>query len=99
MLTDTRNLVSVSEVSQNASRVIARAEAGERLVIMRNTKPTAIIVDMETADRMSKIEEIEEDLKLLTASLVRMATDNGRRYDLDDIAAELGINLDSDEME
>jgi len=86
-------------VSQNASRVIARAEAGERLVIMRNTKPTAIIVDMETADRMSKIEEIEEDLKLLTASLVRMATDNGRRYDLDDIAAELGINLDSDEME
>jgi antitoxin (DNA-binding transcriptional repressor) of toxin-antitoxin stability system len=79
--------------------MLQRAENGERIVILRNNKPTAIIIDVNTADRIARIEELEEDMKLLVASMVRLATDSGRRYDLDEIAAEFGIELDSDEME
>lgn len=99
MRTATESLVGVTEVSRNPSRVIDRAEAGERLVILRNNKPAAIIIDVATADRLNKIEDLEEDLRLFAASLVRMATDSGRRFELEEIASELGIDLDSSEME
>lgn len=93
MQTDTRNLVPVSDVSRNASRVIANAAAGQWQVILKNNKPLAAVVDIESADRLNRIDELEEDMKLLTASLVRMATDNGIRHDLDDVLSELGIDV------
>ncbi len=40
-------------------------------------------------------EELESDLPLLTVALVRTMADSGRRYSLDDVAAELGVDLDS----
>ena len=99
MRTATESLVGVTDVSRHTSKFIDRAESGERLVILRNNKPAAIIIDVETANRLHKIEEMEEDLRLLVASLVRMTTDSGRRFELEEVAAEFGIDLDSDEME
>ena len=37
---------------------------------------------------------MEDDLKLMAASLVRLATDDGTRHALSDVAAEFGIDLD-----
>jgi prevent-host-death family protein len=99
MRTTTESLVGASEFGRSPGKMLQRAENGERIVILRNNKPTAIIIDVNTADRIARIEELEEDMKLLVASMVRLATDSGRRYDLDEIAAEFGIELDSDEME
>lgn len=93
MIADTRNLVSVTELSNNASAFIARAARGESLVVLKNNRPQAAIVSMEMADRVSHIDEIESDIRLLTATLVRLATDNGVRHDLDDVLAELDIQL------
>lgn len=99
METTTESLIGATDFARSPAKMLQRAENGERIVILRNNKPTAIIVDVKTAERVSRIEQIEEDMKLLVASMVRIATDDGRRYELDDIAAEFGIDLDSSEME
>lgn len=87
-------LVSVTEVKKNTTTYIDRARGGETLVVLKNNKPQAAIVDVEKAERLSQLDEIEDDLRLMAATLVRMATDSGVRHDLDDVIAELGIELD-----
>ncbi len=44
---------------------------------------------MDTADRLDRIDELADDLRLLAATIVRLATDDGRRYSLDEVEAEL----------
>jgi hypothetical protein len=39
-----------------------------------------------------KLEELEEDLRLLSIAVARTMTDNGRRYSLEEVEAELGID-------
>jgi prevent-host-death family protein len=97
MHTTTESLIGATDFGRSPASVLQRAENGERIVILRNNKPTAIIIDVETGERVAKIEELEEDLRLLVASMVRMATDNGNRYELDAVLAELAI--DASELE
>ncbi|HXD28076.1 MAG TPA: type II toxin-antitoxin system Phd/YefM family antitoxin [Arthrobacter sp.] len=93
MKTDTRNIVSVTAFGQNVSTYVRNAEDGEPKVIMRNNKPAAVLMGMEEAERLSRIDELEDDLKLLTAAMVRIVTDNGHRHRLSDVAEEFGIDL------
>lgn len=88
--------IGVTEVHANPSAALQRAAAGERLTVLKHNKPIAAIVDPETAERLRKIEELEEDLKLLALAVIRHATDNGARHRLEDVAAELGIDLDDE---
>lgn len=94
MRTDTKNLVSVTDFSRNTSRIINSAAEGTLHVILTNNRPTAAVIDMESAERLAHLDELEDDLKLMAASLVRLVTDNGTRHTLDDVAAEFGIDLD-----
>lgn len=89
-------MIGVAELSGNPSAFIGRASDGERITVLRHNKPMATLVDPVTAARMAKIEQIEEDLRLITIGVVRLATDNGVRHRLEDVAAELGIDLDSE---
>ncbi|WP_417235359.1 type II toxin-antitoxin system prevent-host-death family antitoxin [Arthrobacter sp.] len=93
MKTDTRNIASVTTFSQNVSTFVRGAEDGEPQVIMRNNRPAAVLMGMEDAERLSRIDELEDDLKLLTAAMVRIVTDKGNRHSLSDVAGEFGIDL------
>lgn len=96
MNVDTRDLISVSEASnKGVSKLVADAENGRPQVLLRNSKPVAVVVNIECMDRLQKIDELEDDLRLLSIALVRTAADSGRRYDLDDILAEAGIDPDT----
>lgn len=99
MHTSTDHLVGVSELARNTSTVVNRASNGERLVILKNNVPAAIIMDVASAKRAEQLEELEEDFRLLAASLIRITTDTGARHDLDDVISELGIELGPDETE
>ncbi|MDQ1053132.1 prevent-host-death family protein [Arthrobacter sp. SORGH_AS 212] len=94
MRTDTKNLVSVSDFSRHPSRYINSAAKGTSHVILKDNRPTAAVIDMESAERLAHLDELEDDLKLMAASLVRLVTDDGTRHSLDDVAAEFGIDLD-----
>ena len=45
-------------------------------------------------ERLARLEELENDLRLLSVALARTVTDSIRRYSLDEVAAEFGVNLD-----
>jgi hypothetical protein len=58
-----------------------------------------VLADVETMERLERIEEIESDLKLLSVAWVRTMTDNGNRHSLEDVATEFGVDLDEDDAE
>lgn len=93
MRTDTRDLVSATEVSKNPSRYIAEAAAGRTLLVLKNNQPTAAIVSIEKMAELSRLEEREEDLRMLSIAVVRSLTDDHVRHDLADVAAEFGVDL------
>ncbi|QXU56627.1 MULTISPECIES: type II toxin-antitoxin system Phd/YefM family antitoxin [Rhodococcus] len=94
MQIDTRDLVSVTELSQTLSRRIADAHEGRLTVVLKNNQPVAALVGPEDIERLQNLDEREENLRLLSLALVRMATDTGERISLDDLVAELGIDED-----
>lgn len=90
---DTKNMISVTELSKNVSPIIRSASEGNVLTVLTNNKPVAVIMGMESAERLSRIDEIEDDIRLLLVALGRSVADNGNRHSLDDVAAELGIDI------
>lgn len=97
MNVDTRDLISVTEAnSKGVSKLVTDAENGRPQVLMRNSKAVAVIVDIASMDRLQRLDELEDDLRLLSVALVRAAADDGRRYELDDVLAEAGIDLDTE---
>ena len=96
MRVDTSDIVSVSEANtRGVSKLISDAESGRPQVVLRNWKPVAAIVDIDRMDRLQRLDDLEDDLRLLSIALIRSAADSGRRYALDDVLAEAGIDPDS----
>jgi PHD/YefM family antitoxin component YafN of YafNO toxin-antitoxin module len=94
MKIDTNDMVSVSEASKNGvSWLIGEAGAGRNIVVLRNSRPAAVVVGPEVMDRLERVDELEEDLRLWALTLTRVATDTGERFDLDDVARQLGVDL------
>lgn len=92
MKVDTRDLISVTDANNKGiSGLVADAERGQSRIIVRNSKPVAAVVSVGEYDRLA---ELEENLVLMVAAFARMATDTGDWIELDDLAAELGVDLD-----
>ena len=97
MLTDTADLISITEASRSLSRLTDEVAAGRRLVILRNNEPAMALVPLAQADQMDRLAERESDLRLLALALARELIDDGRRFDLDDVLSEFGVEVVDDE--
>lgn len=93
---DSRDMVSVTDASRNVSQLVRDAEAGRHVVIMKSNTPAAVIIGKEDFERLQRIDEAEQDLRLLALTTVRLLTDSGNRHSVDDVAAELGVDLGED---
>ena len=75
MKVDTKNLVSMTEASQNFSKVARLAEEKGTVVILKNNAPRYILIDYslinDQAYVAAEVEEVEEIAKILTAKHVR----------------------------
>jgi len=93
---ETRDLISVTEASnRGVSRLVQDAARGRTQVLLRNNKAVAAVVGIAAVERLARLEELEGDLRLLSVALARTVADSGRRYSLDEVAAEFGVDLDS----
>ena len=100
MKIDTDDMVSVTEVnSRGFSWLIGEAAAGRNMLVLKNNAPAAVVVSPEVAGRLQALEGMEEDLRLLALTLIRMATDSGERIDVRDLAKELGVDPDDDDQD
>ena len=97
MLTDTADLISITEASRSLSRLTDEVAAGRRLVILRNNEPAMALVPLAQVDQMDRLAERESDLRLLGLALARQMADDGRRFDLDDVLSEFGVEIDDDD--
>lgn len=98
MKLDTNDMISVTDASRfGLSRLVKDASEGRERVVVSNNHPRAAIVSMDTVERLRNIDEIEDDVKLLSLALARTLTDSGRRHSLDDVIEELGVDLEDEE--
>ncbi|MGH3869961.1 MAG: hypothetical protein ACRDSR_00350 [Pseudonocardiaceae bacterium] len=81
--------------NRGVSRLIQDAAQGRTQVVLRNNKTVAAVVGMDAVERLARLEELEGDLRLLSAALARTVTDSGRRYSLQEVAVEFGVDLDA----
>ena len=100
MRIDTSALVSVSEASRRGvSWLVNEAAEGRTPVVLSHNRPVAAVVGLETMERLQRLDEMESDLRLWVATIVREASDNGTRHSLVDVAAVLGVDLDDEDDE
>lgn len=98
MKIDTNDMISVTDASRvGISKLVTEASEGRHIVVFRKSQPAAAIVDIKTMERLQRLDELEDDLRLIAVAWVRTLTDSGERYDLDDVAAEFGVDLDDEE--
>lgn len=86
---DTKDLISVSEANKiGISGLVKAAEQGEQRVVIRNGKPVAAVVSIESLQRS---EELEERLLDVSLALTRLLTADNRRHSLDDVLDRFGF--------
>lgn len=96
MNVDTRDLISVSDASnKGVSRLVQDAAEGRTQVVLKNSRPVAAIVGIDAVERLERLDDLEDDLRLLSVALARTITDGGRRHSLENVAAEMGVDLDA----
>jgi len=95
MKVDVRDIRSATVVGRNFGAVTDEVESrGSTVVVVKNNRPIAGVVPIEVIDRLDTISEREEDMRLLALALVRMVTNpDPVLHDLDDVARDLGIDL------
>lgn len=82
--------VSVTEAAERGVSAIVRAAGeGHDIVVERHGQAIAAVVGMQ---RISEIAELEADLRSAALVLSRLATDDGRRTDLDEVIAAFGYD-------
>lgn len=97
MKIDTGDMVSVSDISKRGlSWYLNEAAEGRNFAVLKNSKVLAVIAGGTVMEQMNDLDEREENLRLLSAALVRVATDTGKRYSLEEVAAEFGVDIDDD---
>ncbi|WP_284297931.1 type II toxin-antitoxin system prevent-host-death family antitoxin [Homoserinibacter gongjuensis] len=96
MKVDTRDIRAASQVARNFGQVTDEVEAGRMIVVVRNNTPVGVLAPVSLVDRLDAVDEREEDLRLLGLALVRLNTSSGDLVELDELAAELGVELHDD---
>ncbi|MDR7300611.1 hypothetical protein [Haloactinomyces albus] len=100
MRLETNDMRTMSEATRTGvSRLAQEAHAGRDIVLTSNSQPVAGVVSIDKLARMQHLDEVESDLRLLTLAWTRVLTDNGRHHRLEDVAAEFGVDLDTEDDE
>lgn len=94
MKVDTRDIRTATQAARNFGAIVEEVESGHTILVMKNNRPVSVIAPVSMMERLDEIEEREEDVRLLAIAIARMATSDGPLRDLEDVAAELGIDLD-----
>jgi prevent-host-death family protein len=86
--------VGVTDAKNRLPHVLKRLQDGDqdRVVILRNNDPVAVIIPVRVYDELRELEAEREFLReALLVAQARQA-DDGSRWDLDDIKRELGYD-------
>jgi prevent-host-death family protein len=95
MRIDTDDTMSVGDANnEGVSKLVSRANEGRPVVLTKHGKPAAAVIDPEAMERLQRVDELEDDMRLLAVAWVRALTDSGERFTTSQVAAKFGIDLD-----
>ena len=84
------SLVPITQFNRGqASRIFDRLHSENRLIVLKNNQPAAVILSPKEYERLS---EIEEDYTLLLEAAERLSKDNGSGTSMEAVMDELGIS-------
>lgn len=88
------SFVGVSEAKSRLPQVLRGLESGEtnHVFVMRNNEPVAVLVPTSAYEQMQELEELKEHLEDALLVVEANAEDSGKRHNLDEVIAELGID-------
>lgn len=65
MITDTNNLVSITEANQNFSKVVKKVQENNEVIILKNNKPQYIVSKYSKNNNMNETEIITVVAKMI----------------------------------
>jgi len=84
------SLVPITQFNRGqASRIFDRLHTENRLIVLKNNQPAAIILSPSEFQRLS---EIEEDYTLLLEATRRLKEDSSSTYSREEVMSELNIS-------
>ena len=84
------SLVPITQFNRGqASRIFDRLHTENRLIVLKNNQPAAIILSPSEFQRLS---EIEEDYTLLLEATRRLKEDSSSTTSREEVMSELGIS-------
>ena len=84
------SLVPITQFNRGqASRIFDRLHSENRLIVLKNNQPAAIILSPSEFQRLS---EIEEDYTLLLEATKRLKEDSSSTSSREEVMSELGIS-------
>lgn len=84
------SLVPITQFNRGqASRIFDRLHTENRLIVLKNNQPAAIILSPSEFQRLS---EIEEDYTLLLEATRRLKEDSSSTSSREEVMSELGIS-------
>lgn len=85
-----RSMVSQTDFSKGkAPEIFRRIGSEKRIVVMKNNKPSAIIL---SPDEYARLAEYAEDAELLALAEKRIVESDGTVYTQEEVLKELGIS-------
>jgi prevent-host-death family protein len=87
-------IVGLSAAREELSSLVKGLQNGasDRVVLVRNSSPVAVILTVEEYDRMRRLDAQKELLEDLVALLEARQVDDGTRFTLEEIKREFGIS-------
>ena len=89
VLDDVRRISVTQAHAKGISGLVRDAAKGGDVVVTSHGRPVAAVVSTQ---HLKELRELEEDLRDVALVLLRMMTDNGVRYSLDEVMEMLGID-------
>lgn len=86
------SLVPITQFNRGqASRIFNRLHDEDKLIVLKNNKPTAVILSPKEYERLS---EIEKDYELLLEATERLENNDKPTVSMENVMTELGITQD-----
>jgi len=86
---ETNKFVSSTEWARNFSKYLEKVKQGGELYVIKNSKPEAVVLDVEEYNRLVKLAELVEDVEI--SAMIEKRKNSKVRYSLSEVIKKLGL--------
>lgn len=81
--------ISSTEWARNFAKYLEKVKEVKQLYVIKNSKPEAVVLDVNEYNRLAKIAELVENMEI--AAMLEQRKDSVSRYSLNEVIEKLGF--------